>query len=164
MLRISESPNVALDEDYGRRILIHTSVEDGHGGAAEELTASGTELNLLYSHVSRKPSEVTVDLFSGPALGALDRYLVVRPERIRLVYVRCCRRSGGQRSWKAGSMLVFVKPSEATQSARTEIKRHKACQTKRRSSNSGKCDCHGTRKESIFSTRLAQCVWAFNVP
>ena len=61
---------------------IHTSIEDGHGGAAEELTASSTKLNLLYSHVSRKPSEVRIDLFSGPALRALDRYLVVRPEKI----------------------------------------------------------------------------------
>lgn len=100
---------------------IHTGIEDGHGGAAEELTASGTKLNLLYSHVSRKPSEVTIDLFSGPALGALDRYLVVRPERIRFVYVRCCRRSGGQRSWKAVHMLALVRSASHTERDRDEV-------------------------------------------
>lgn len=39
-----------LAEDVGV-----TSVEDGHGGAAEELTASGTELDLL----QRKRNEVS---------------------------------------------------------------------------------------------------------
>jgi hypothetical protein len=32
-----------------------TSIEDGHGGAAEELTASGTELNLYRQYVSGSP-------------------------------------------------------------------------------------------------------------
>lgn len=64
--------------------------------------------SICYSHVSRKPSEVRIDLFSGPALRALDRYLVVRPEKIMRYYVRCCQRSGGQRSWKAVHMLAAV--------------------------------------------------------
>lgn len=34
-------PRLLVSEDVGV-----TSVEDGHGGAAEELTAGGTELNL----------------------------------------------------------------------------------------------------------------------
>jgi hypothetical protein len=32
-----------------------TSVKDGHGGATEELTASGTQLNLYRQYVSGSP-------------------------------------------------------------------------------------------------------------
>lgn len=65
---MSESPEFVrgcLVQEYER---LHTGIDDGHGGAAEELTTSGTKLNLWWNQVSRKPSEVTRDLFSGPAL------------------------------------------------------------------------------------------------
>jgi hypothetical protein len=57
-----------LDGKYSRSQDIHTSIDDGHGGAAEELTTRSAKLNLLRNQVSQKPSEVTGDLFSGPAL------------------------------------------------------------------------------------------------
>jgi hypothetical protein len=41
-----------IDRKYGVKL---TSVQDGHGGAAEELTASGTELNLYRQYVSGSP-------------------------------------------------------------------------------------------------------------
>lgn len=56
---MSESPIEVSEKDFEADItVIHTGIEDGHGGAAEELTARSAQLNLYYSHVSQSPSEV----------------------------------------------------------------------------------------------------------
>lgn len=58
-----------------------TGIEDGHGGAAEELTAGGTELNLC-RHVSLQLSEVVFRplLRANPqSIPRVSAYLVVRP-------------------------------------------------------------------------------------
>ena len=59
-----------------------TGIEDGHGGAAEELTASGTELDLYTDTLVDSPPKSCSDLFSGPALEntqCVAEHLVVRP-------------------------------------------------------------------------------------
>jgi hypothetical protein len=59
-----------------------TGIEDGHGGATEELTASGTELDLYTDTLVDSPPKSCSDLFSGPALEytqCVPEYLVVRP-------------------------------------------------------------------------------------
>jgi hypothetical protein len=43
---------MSIDRSYEVKL---TSIEDGHGGAAEEFTASGTELNLYRQYVSGSP-------------------------------------------------------------------------------------------------------------
>lgn len=45
-----------------------TSIENGHGRAAEELTASGAQLDLNYDMLVDSPPKSCSDLFSGPAL------------------------------------------------------------------------------------------------
>lgn len=50
---MSESPRTSLALRSGAvERLELTSIEDGHDRAAEELTASGTQLDLYYRHVS----------------------------------------------------------------------------------------------------------------
>lgn len=51
---MSESPEIALAHHriHKRFRQALTSIEDGHGRAAEELTASGTQLDLYLRHVS----------------------------------------------------------------------------------------------------------------
>jgi hypothetical protein len=55
VVRISESPTSCQHVNQVQHKVKLTSIEDGHGGAAEELTASGTELNLYRQYVSGSP-------------------------------------------------------------------------------------------------------------
>jgi hypothetical protein len=47
--------DMSMFEKYTQLDFRLTSVEDGHGGATEELTASGTQFNLHRQYVSGSP-------------------------------------------------------------------------------------------------------------
>ena len=103
-----------------------TSVEDGHGRAAEELTAGGTKLNLYCSISVNYCFPPQLAVAARLLLRALQKTIVALQShdeapspgkwyvaQFREGGLRCCRRSGGRRSWRACCSLPRQISSEA---------------------------------------------------
>lgn len=105
---IFSSPRHRLSGLVGKDIGV-TSVEDGHGTAAEELTAGSAELNLQGKMC--KPECTLQSLLRLFRWVRCEIALVQRQEEataiarelwhdfIVMMYLRCCRRSGGWEPW-----------------------------------------------------------------
>lgn len=98
-----------------------TSIENSHRRAPEELTAGGTELDLYHYVVSADVIPSTACIALSLLLRAPERLLpsraVIAPSLGLCVFIllladggeglRCCRRSGGPRTWRACCSLCL---------------------------------------------------------